>query len=85
MGGVVGGYKLALAMNKSKEGNHRINQREVVGLEGEDSLLWLAPTRGFPKIRTSSCWGLGMTGGEVYNPTLGLEISSSKNRPQSGG
>lgn len=26
-----------------------------------------------------------MTGGEVFNPTPGLETSSSRGRPQSGG
>lgn len=32
--------ELALAMNRSEEGNHKINQSEVVGLEGEDSLFF---------------------------------------------
>lgn len=80
-----GGEQTCSSTEHKQYENHRINQREVGDDEGEHCPLWPAQTRGYPKINASSCQGLGMTGGEVFNPTSGLETSSSKGRPQSGG
>lgn len=79
-----GGSRLALALNINNKRTTELTKGRG-GDEREHCPLWPAQTRGYPKINVSSCQGLGMTGGEVFNSTPGLETSSSKGRPQSGG
>lgn len=81
------GGRLVLALNINNKGTTELTKGGGWGSdEGEYSPLWPAQTRAFPKTNASSCWGLGMTGGEVVsNPIPDPETSSSKGRPQSGG